>query len=101
VRGVCRRHDLLAANQNWDAMPNSNDAAPSATRQAGALPGRPQRCAACQLQLCKSREERPHAALTEMPGDALQRDTAYSCQTCGCILVRSSDATRPGWSHHR
>ena len=61
----------------------------------------PARCAACQLQLCKSRTEPPHAALKEIGRDEAEQATRYSCQTCGAVLVRTSDYARPGWSHRR
>ncbi len=60
------------------------------------------RCPACQLQLCKSREERPHAALTEFNRpDAPRLSSAFTCQTCGSTLVRSQDMGKAGWSHQR
>jgi uncharacterized protein with PIN domain len=60
------------------------------------------RCPACQLQICKSRDVKPHENLVEadrntMPG----ADRAYTCQTCGIMLVNSRDARKPGWSQTR
>ncbi|MSO98974.1 MAG: hypothetical protein EXR11_12275 [Rhodospirillaceae bacterium] len=63
------------------------------------------RCRACQLQLCKSREERPHADLKAVVDGSIEakdsaikgRDTAYTCQKCGTGLVNSTDKTEPGW----
>ncbi len=61
------------------------------------------RCRACQLQLCKSRSERPHAALTESKGDSMMRGTEqqFLCKTCGATLINSSDLAKPGWRHQR
>ncbi len=62
----------------------------------------PPRCAACQLQLCKSRDERPHAALAEVShNDTSRLSVGFRCQTCGTVLVRSQDMGKPGWSHQR
>jgi len=57
------------------------------------------RCPACQLQLCKSRQQRPHALLTEVKSDESShgRETYFSCQTCGATLVNTSDLRKPGW----
>jgi hypothetical protein len=56
------------------------------------------RCAACQLQLCKSRDEPPHAALTEIGRDQLMGARhSYTCGTCGATLASSSDMSKPGW----
>ncbi|MHB1204181.1 MAG: hypothetical protein ACYCZX_01330 [Rhodospirillaceae bacterium] len=65
-----------------------------------------QRCAACQLQLCKSRGEPPHAALKEgavkvTGGKFAGGDTVYVCDTCGTTLVRSDDPGKAGWSQRR
>ena len=67
------------------------------------------RCKACQLQLCKSRCERPHTGLKARPidegttgsvvGGVAVPDTEYDCTVCGAILVCSSDPSRPGWTH--
>ena len=66
------------------------------------------RCPACQLQLCKSRDEPPHAALKEMEASAGPtvkfggtRDILYLCQTCGTVLVRSTDMAEAGWRQRR
>ena len=60
------------------------------------------RCAACQLQLCKSRQEPPHAALKEVSREGMnQQRVGFNCQTCGAILIRSSDLSAPGWSQQR
>lgn len=71
------------------------------------------RCRACQLQLCKSRDEPPHGQLivldpapTTVPTQTAKvrgvkpwnsRDTAYTCQSCGDALVHSSDKAEAGW----
>ena len=61
------------------------------------------RCRAYQLQLCKSRREPPHAALTESKSDGVMRgaDRHFTCQTCGATLINSNDLAKPGWRHHR
>ena len=64
------------------------------------------RYAACQLQLCKSRGEPPHAALKEtavkVTGSGFTgAGMAYACATCGTTLVRSSDPAKAGWSQRR
>ncbi len=57
------------------------------------------RCPACQLQLCKSRVQGPHALLTEVKTDesGRGRETFFSCQTCGVTLINSTDLGKPGW----
>ena len=75
---------------------------------AGAQPSGA-RCKACQLQLCKSRDERPHAALSASPvaqttGRDKSRspaDTAFVCKTCGITMIHSADLARPGWRQAR
>ena len=64
------------------------------------------RCSACQLQLCKSRNEPPHAALKVINGsDAADKfspnDTVYLCQTCAAVMVRSADLMEASWRHRR
>jgi hypothetical protein len=61
------------------------------------------RCAACQLQLCKSRDEPPHANLTETTRDKTRdgQSVGYLCQTCGITMLRSADMGKPGWSSLR
>lgn len=63
------------------------------------------RCKACQLQLCKGRNEPPHAALgaSTVVRDAGRgsSDTAFICKTCGITMVHSADLSRPGWAHAR
>jgi hypothetical protein len=61
------------------------------------------RCAACQLQLCKSRDEPPHSKLTETTQVNMRdgRSGAYLCQTCGVTMIRSADLAKPGWSSQR
>lgn len=59
------------------------------------------RCPACQLQLCKSRDERPHAQLKEIAREELPQSTVYGCATCGTTLTRSADTGRPGWAQQR
>ena len=60
------------------------------------------RCKPCQLQLCKSRRELPHAALKEIRRDAIgHARVVYACQTCGSYLVCSADMGTPGWSQDR
>lgn len=71
---------------------------------AGESPRAVARCAACQLQLCKSRDEGPHAQLKEIRREELSQSTVYGCGTCGTTLTRSADVSRPGWaqqSRHR
>lgn len=65
-----------------------------APRAAGG--GTAARCAACQLQLCKSRDENPHAQLREDARDA--SSTVYRCEACGGTLVRSRDPASAGWA---
>lgn len=61
----------------------------------------PVRCRACQLQLCKSRMEKPHTGLKETGRDP-EADTAqYACDDCGAVLVWCGNPARPGWSHRR
>jgi hypothetical protein len=57
------------------------------------------RCSACQLQICKSRVQGPHAALTEVKIDDSNRgrETYYACQTCGITLINSTDLAKQGW----
>ncbi len=57
------------------------------------------RCPACQLQICKSRVQAPHAALTEVKTDESHRgrETFFSCQTCGITLINSTDLAKQGW----
>lgn len=65
---------------------------------AGERPRTVVRCPACQLQLCKSRDERPHAQLKEIGREELPHTTVYGCGTCGATLTRSTDVSRPGWA---
>ncbi len=57
------------------------------------------RCPACQLQICKSRIQPPHAQLTEVKSDESSRgrETYFNCQSCGITLINSSDLGKPGW----
>jgi len=66
------------------------------------------RCAACQLQICKSRHERPHSGLKPaerevMAESKLSTDNhaVYLCQTCASVLIHSSDVMEPGWRQRR
>jgi uncharacterized protein with PIN domain len=59
------------------------------------------RCAACQLQLCKSRTQEPHAGLKEVSRDEGKQTVTYRCDGCGATLMRSSSLARPGWAHCR
>ena len=61
------------------------------------------RCAACQLQVCKSRDESPHAKLSETTSVHARdgQSSAYLCQTCGVTMIRSADLSKPGWSSQR
>lgn len=59
------------------------------------------RCRACQLQLCKSRTQEPHAALKEISRDEAKRITVYRCDSCEATLERSADLARPGWTQQR
>jgi predicted RNA binding protein YcfA (HicA-like mRNA interferase family) len=64
-----------------------------------------QRCAACQLQLCKSREQGPHAAMerSDPQPETINgkprkgSDVVYTCQSCGTALVHAQDRNDPGW----
>lgn len=56
------------------------------------------RCGACQLQLCKSREEQPHAQLREGAWDGDARQTLYQCEGCGATLIHSRDTAAAGWA---
>lgn len=56
------------------------------------------RCGACQLQLCKSRDESPHARLRESAGDGAARQTVYRCEDCGATLIHSHDTAAAGWA---
>lgn len=64
------------------------------------------RCSACQLQMCKSRDEPPHPALKAM-ADGIsrekfnRREIVYLCQTCGAVMVHSADVAEPGWHQRR
>jgi hypothetical protein len=59
----------------------------------------PARCRACQLQLCKSRSQAPHASLTEVQADQSSRlgERHFRCQACGTTLANSDDCTIAGW----
>ena len=61
------------------------------------------RCRACQLQLCKSRSEPPHAALSESKVEGVMRgaERHFLCKTCGVTLINSSDLAKPGWRQDR
>jgi hypothetical protein len=59
------------------------------------------RCPACQLQICKSRFEPPHAGLKELERDQVKNSAVYSCESCNVSLVWSGDFSRPGWSQAR
>ncbi len=61
------------------------------------------RCPACQLQLCKGRNEPAHAGLAEATttGPTRGPDRSFKCQKCGITLVNSSDLSKPGWRHQR
>jgi hypothetical protein len=59
------------------------------------------RCAACQLQICKSRYEAPHAALQETDRDEAKGTAAFACDNCGVTLLWSGDMRSPGWSQRR
>ena len=61
------------------------------------------RCRACQLQLCKGRNEPPHAALTAIApgGGRMESERSFTCNTCGITMVNSPDLAQPGWRHVR
>lgn len=61
------------------------------------------RCPACQLQLCKGRNEPAHAKLTEAATNGASRgpDRHFICQNCAITLINSTDLAKPGWRHHR
>ncbi|TAL00430.1 MAG: hypothetical protein EPO08_13675 [Rhodospirillaceae bacterium] len=65
-----------------------------------------QRCPACQLQLCKSRDEPPHGALkaTDAGGNFANSDTLHTlflCQKCAAVMVHSSNLMEAGWRQRR
>lgn len=75
-----------------------DDASPSpATMDAGPLT----RCPACQLQLCKSRTQEPHAGLKEVSRDEGKQTVTYRCDNCSATLTHSFNLARPGWAHYR
>lgn len=55
------------------------------------------RCRACQLQLCKGREQLPHAHLTEIDRNEGDQSTRYTCASCDQTLIRSGDFAKAGW----
>jgi hypothetical protein len=62
------------------------------------------RCPACQLQLCKSRESLPHAALKVADSSIVSYDkldkshhALYMCENCTAVLVHSLDIRESGW----
>jgi uncharacterized protein with PIN domain len=59
------------------------------------------RCRACQLQLCKSRREAPHASLKEILREEDGRFVRYACQSCGATLLCSENLSVPGWTVSR
>lgn len=75
-----------------------HDPVPEVVAETGGKPDSTVRCRACQLQLCKSRQEAPHANLTETLRDDGARSAHYECRACGTILLCSRDMGRPGWS---
>lgn len=75
-----------------------HDELPSVASEAGGKQAPMPRCRACQLQLCKSRREAPHAALIETLRDDAGGFVRYGCQSCGLSLCRSGDLSLPGWS---
>ena len=56
------------------------------------------RCRACQLQLCKSRREPPHAALEETSRDEMMHFVRYECKSCGTKLICSQEFGVSGWA---
>jgi len=61
------------------------------------------RCAACQLQICKSRDQPPHSRLTEVTRENTLggQVVVYLCESCGVSMMRSADMGKPGWSSVR
>lgn len=59
------------------------------------------RCRACQLQLCKSRLEKPHAGLKETARDEVRDAVQYTCDNCSAVMEWCGDPARPGWSHRK
>jgi hypothetical protein len=57
------------------------------------------RCPACQLQLCKSRSQVPHASLTEVRVEQTHAasERYFTCKACGTTLINSDDRNIPGW----
>jgi len=68
-----------------------------------AQPAKATRCPACQLQLCKSRHQAPHAALKEISRNDADGalEVTYACGTCEATLISSTDMRKPGWRHER
>lgn len=59
------------------------------------------RCAACQLQICKSRLEPPHGALQQTARDEHANSKTFACDNCHVSLVWCGDTRSPGWSQQR
>lgn len=68
-----------------------------------AQPAKATRCAPCQLQLCKSRQQAPHGALKEISRNDAdgEQEILYTCSMCEATLVSSTDMKKPGWRHDR
>ena len=61
----------------------------------------PTRCRACQLQLCKSRSQPPHASLKETSRNAVNGAVVFQCEACDASLLHTMDLEKPGWSQLR
>ena len=72
-----------------------------AARDYTPSPHIPVRCRACQLQLCKSRMEKPHTGLKETGRDETRDTAQYACDSCGAVMEWSGNPSRPGWAHLR
>lgn len=77
-------------------------------RSTEAVVRRVTRCAACQLQICKSRESLPHVSLKAADSNLMEegkldrtRHAMYLCQTCEAVLIQSSDPMEAGWRQLR
>jgi hypothetical protein len=94
----------MASSSRWETQ-NMNE---MSTYEIGSKRAIQSRCPACQLQICKSRHERPHAGLKpaerEFVADSKfdsEHHTVYLCQACAAVLIHSTDVMEPGWRQRR
>jgi hypothetical protein len=59
------------------------------------------RCPACQLQLCKGRNEPPHAGLVGAASSPTETEKHFTCQKCGSTMINSRDIKKLGWRHQK